>query len=208
MDSPKTNHLDIDERVARGIAHEERILQLLNEQLIFLRRQRVKQWASATISEDIADKIDAWATLEDGTKLSAQIKYRESGADVGVAVLMPFINHEALLGQYEFNKLPWDRDMRSKAELMVCLSAGGSVLTVSEMHLVKRAVDVMLSYFVTTGYFDGRNFVHEDCPGVEFKVVTDQGRGYSAGKKKLVCYIAPALLESAGAFVHRYYGKG
>ena len=202
----KTNKLNIDERILLGQQRENSIISLLHDRDIKINGQYVSYWVRNDDPEvDKIDKIDAYAMMNEEERIPAQIKYRDDGPDIGVAAVMPYVNHQSFQAQYAAGSIPWDRDMRGKAELLVCLSADGGILTVVSMETVHRGVKSLLKRFANETGFDGKSYRHEACPGAEIRVVKDRGAGYSVGKYKLVVYFTPVLMEAAGAYVHRYY---
>lgn len=203
----KTNNLDILERVTLGKTREEEILLLLMDKDIKIGGKHVEAWVAASEEEDKLAKIDAHAVIDASTSLPVQIKYRDDGRDIGIAAVMPYINHDIFKKQWEAGKVPWDRDMRGTAQLLVCLSADGGILTICDYHTVKRGVRLILEKFARLEYFDGRSFSYESYRGAEIRVVKDHGGGYSAGKSKLIVYFTPRLLKAAGAYVFEYYGS-
>lgn len=203
----KTNNLDILERVTRGRSREEEILLLLMEEDIKIGGTSVDAWIAASDEEDMIDKIDAFAVMPDGKRYATQIKYRDDGKDIGIAAVMPYVDHAIFKKQWEAGKIPWDRDMRCKSDLLVCLSADGGILTVCAYEKIRIGVEKILKSFASQEYFDARAFADDKLPGVEVRIVKDRGGGYSAGKSKLICYFTPRLLKANGAYVIEYYGR-
>jgi hypothetical protein len=191
-----TNHLDIRDRIASGQKHEQAILQTLNSLEVNLGSLTLTSWTHATTSEDKHDKIDAWA-LSGSLRLSAALKYRESGQDLGVALLRPWEGDRAFCDTYP-GALPWDRDMQNMTDLYVCATANHLLVTRGKQ--IELIAGYMLGKLRANGGFGAENTFGSHEQGVTLKLVTDQGGGYSAGQQKVIAYIRPKLLVQHGAF--------
>lgn len=182
-----TNHLDEVDRVRIGIE---------NEASVFTRLMRLYPiMVPASMVDDVQNKIDAWVR-DDGTMRSVQIKWRETGGDLGIAMVRPWVDRETFDRQLAAGTVPWDRDMKATPDLYAY--ATPSVLVVAEGAEVARICHEAAVVLADEG-FHGRMRTVED--GVELRLVTDKGTGYSGGQKKVICYISAALLVARGAVV-------
>lgn len=188
------NTLSIDERVKRGKAKESTILDTLAELPIALGGELVMSWEESTEYEDKHLKVDAWAHT-DSYRYSVAIKFRESGKDVGVAVLMPW-NPDEFYERYETDALPWDRDMREVADYYIVQIAGE--LIIAEGKLVHGICRRMVDELYEAGGFRYKSFTGP-YGGIMLQQKTDEGGGYSYDQDKVLCYIPPKFLVQLGA---------
>jgi hypothetical protein len=197
-----TNTLGLEERVRIGKGKETEVLALLNQFEPTVKGHKLCEFVPSNREEDMHKKIDAWC-FHCGEGLegySVQIKYRETGGDLGVAVIRPYIDDKTFVRDCERDTLIYDRDFINTPDYYACLM--GPRLLVAEGALVKRACLMMLNGLVNSGGFQGMRFYRSvKMPGAELRLVTDQGGGYSAGQQKIICYMTPELLHGAGAFL-------
>lgn len=199
-----TNHLDIKDRIVVGKNHELEIIKLLNKHRPVISHTVYNKWVAASMVEDMQLKVDAWATSgTNSTRHSAQIKYRETGGDLGVALIRPWEgDFNAFKRGYLNGQVNWDRDFINPVDFYVCLM--GDTLCVIEGSKVKKICDMMLDKFVDFGGFRERNlFYWPSYKGAELRLVTDRGNGYSEGQQKIICYITPELIRMAGGYVQK-----
>jgi hypothetical protein len=195
-----TNSLDKDERVKIGKQYEASILKMLNEHRPVVCHTVFDKWIEADEHDDMVNKIDAWAYSGLAGGKSVQIKYRETGSDLGIAVVRPYVDFETLAHQVENSEIPFDRDFGSTPDLYACLN--GSLLMVVEGEKVKKGCALMMNQFMKHGGFKGYNgFVHANYRGAELRLVTDKGAGYSEGQQKIICYLAPSFIKMAGGYI-------
>ncbi len=196
------NTLDIDERIKQGKEVESYILSILQdiEPLVKVDGHSIGNWYESTSDEDMHGKIDAWAESLQHGLMSVQIKYRETGQDVGVAVLRPWDDDDRFKWGYDYHALPWDRDMVNMADIYVVLI--GSQLIIAPGEVIKRACRIMVDKLRLNGGFnEQRAFTSRECWGCELRIVKDRGAGYSQYQHKVINYIKPELLLQAGATV-------
>lgn len=171
------NEGTFEERLAAGKAAEERIMEELKRSF----------WSviPATDAQDKADKIDCWVRWK-GVSYSVAIKWRDSGVDLGIAAVRPFVNRQTLHHQMVTATVPYDRDALMYADLYAVGTLDGvSVYTGAS---VRRWVDIALARFAGGGLMKGDAY--------EIKVVEDKGAsGYTSGQKKLIVYIKLDSLE-------------
>lgn len=193
------NTLDIDERVKQGKNVEASILEKLKWfSPMDWQDDSIRFFTLATDEEDMHLKIDAWATMGFQDRKSVQIKYRETGGDVGIAVLRPWNDDRLFSIDYDRHSLPWDRDMKHMADIYVVQI--GKRLIIAPGTVVKRACNIMVDKLRLAGGFGYPNsFTDSKCWGCELRIVRDRGAGYSAGQYKVINYIKPELLLAAGA---------
>lgn len=166
-----------EERLAAGKAFEARIMEELKRSF----------WSviPATDEQDRHDKVDCWVRWK-GVSYSVAIKWRDSGSDLGIAAVRPYVNHKTLHHQLVSATVPYDRDAQLYADLYAVGTPDG--VTIVTGISVKRIVDAMLLYHAQTGYFSS-NYG-------ELKAVEDKGAtGYTSGQKKLIAYIKLDALE-------------
>jgi hypothetical protein len=195
----KTNHLDEAERLDVGRANEAAVLRRLLAVYPTI--------VPAQTKDDVERKIDAW--VRDGNRVRPiQVKWRESGGDLGVAIVRPYVDHDTFVTQYlaeglaaqgapvdPSERLPRDRDFKGEAELYVY--ATPDILVVVEADVVKRICEEALCLLAQSDGFIRNLFWVRD--GVELRLVTDAGRGYSGGQRKIICYISSTVLLDSGA---------
>lgn len=197
-----TNTLAEKDRITVGKLREAEILAMLNEIKPVLWGTTLHTWTSSSFVEDVHDKVDAWCWGEDeGDNYSVQIKYRDVGSDLGIAVIRPWLSNYKFILDRELGTTKWDRDMKGVEDIYVCLI--GKTLVVVSSVIVKKAVSILLDKLAAAGGFSGRRFAPNECPGAELRLVTDRGSsGYSAGQEKVICYISPQILRAGGAFIY------
>lgn len=193
------NDENFADRLAYGASKEEYILNLLNENPVNVDGRCVVRWEKSSPEEDMRYKIDAWAFAENGKKVDVQIKYRQSGNDVGVAIIRPFENVEALREQHRTGKIPWDRDAVGNAYLYVALTE--HCLVVVPTDRIKLIYTRLLNDMIAgEGEITDTSF-RNNLYGAELRFVVDSGEGYSYNQKKIICYITPYLIETLGGYV-------
>lgn len=196
-----TNHLGFDERLKKGKQNESRVLALLNEHRPVVCHTIWDKWIPSAQAEDMTQKIDAWAYSGINEQArSVQIKYRETGGDLGIAVIRPYIDFDNFYLDVQAGDVCFDRDFINSPDFYAVLS--GTTLMVVEGHKVKKGVDLMMKQFLAHGGFKGhRGFKHANYKGAELRLVTDQGGGYSSGQDKIICYFEPSFIRMAGGFI-------
>lgn len=172
-----TNHLGIEERLAAGKRHEEAAMYELQRMF----------WSviPATDEQDKVDKIDCWVRWK-GVSYSVAIKYRESGTDLGLALVRPYVDHPTFELQWRNLQVPFDRDFQHIADLYaVALPDGLQIVT--GISVLKTCNEALRTHAVSA---------KRSGEGWELKVVKDLGaNGYSSGQKKLIAYIDIDALE-------------
>lgn len=196
-----TNHLDQKDRIAIGKRHEKTIVELLNKHRPVVCHTVYDKWSESTQTEDMLLKIDAWATSGlNPTKRSVQIKYRETGGDLGIAMVRPYTDFNSFKRDFENGNVSWDRDFINHVDLYVCLM--GDTLSVVEGERIRKACNLMLDKFVVYGGFHGyRGFAWPSYKGAELRLVTDRGNGYSEGQQKIICYLTTDVIKLCGGYV-------
>lgn len=190
-----TNTLSIEERVKAGKEKEQLIFKLLRERQVWHDGEQIISWKPATDEEDIHDKIDAWAETE--TRLfSVQFKYRDVGADLGIAAVRPF-EHDLFKMDWAAGEgcVRWDRDMKNKVDIIVCLADYNSKLIVANGHTVHKAVKTLLGKLAEEEVFYARRYTVPGMKGGTIQVMRDKGEGYSSGQQKLVVYLESWLFK-------------
>lgn len=166
-----------EERLAAGKAFEARIIEELQRSF----------WSvvPATEAQDKVDKIDCWVRWK-GVSYSVAIKWRDSGVDLGIAAVRPFVDTHLLYQQVQAGAVPYDRDAQHYADLYAVGTPDSvSVYTGAS---VKRIVDNAIGRYAALG--------RAQAPEYEVKIVEDKGAtGYNAGQKKLIVYIKLDSLE-------------
>lgn len=205
MDS--SNRLPLEQRINLGKSAERVILDWANEHCpIDIGTKGITHFEPASDDEDMHGKIDAWAYNVHGEKFSVQIKNRESGLDLGIATMMPYVGDAWFCANYKASEggdLNWDRDMRSTPDYYLIANEGQICLAHGEK--VRSGVMAILSNLYTSGGFRGSNtHKYPALDGLTLKLVKDIGAGYSTGKYKVICYINLESLANRGAFLeHR-----
>lgn len=165
-----------EERLAEGKQREAEVLALLQHSF----------WSviPATEQQDKAEKIDAWVRWK-GVSYSVAVKWRDSGRDLGLAVVRPY-DTKAFPLQWQADHVPYDRDAQHYADLYALGSEDG--VTIVTGASVKRHVDYALENLARYGKMAGANY--------ELKNVLDRGAsGYTSAQQKLIVYINPESLE-------------
>lgn len=166
-----SNHLGFEERLAIGKRHEAEVLD----------RLKLSFWSvtPATETQDKAEKIDAWIRWK-GVTYSVAIKWRETGYDLGIAIVRPFIDLSVLRQQYYDGTVPYDRDLQHVADLYVVANPEG--IRIVTGHSVAQRAKVAIMDLAREGHWVGE--------GYEIKHVQDKGSsGYTSGQTKLICYM-------------------
>ena len=199
------NNQNINERVRKGKQAETNIIARLKAAgPITLGTLTLTGWKASSDSEDMHDKIDAWVTATGprGKALgSVQIKFRESGSDLGIACVRPYTDHHVFRSQWENWTVPWDRDMETDVDFYV-VKVPDMGLVVVEAKPVKAVVDQLLEDLADEPTFRGSVF-RSDPEGVELRFTTDKGKGkgYSHGQRKIIAYFTPRALVKMGGVV-------
>lgn len=171
------NRGTFEERLAAGKAFEARIIEELKRSF----------WSviPATEAQDKADKIDCWVRWK-GVTYSVAIKWRDSGVDLGIAAVRPFIDRDVLRAQVMDGSVPYDRDAQHYSDLYAVGTPDGvSVYTGSSVRI---QVETALQLYVHLGSMKS--------PAAEVKIVEDKGAsGYASGQQKLIVYIRLDSLE-------------
>ena len=193
------NEISFEERLAFGSEKEELILQLLNENVINVDGQLFTGWERATKEQDIKYKIDAWASNPAGNKFDVQLKFRESGNDLGIAVVRPFEDVETLKEQALNGKIPFDRDAKCNTYLYATLTE--HCLVVAKTETIKMIYTRLLNDLIAGNGDISFTSFRNSLYGAELRFVVDAGQGYSYNQKKIICYITPYLIETLGGYV-------
>lgn len=200
------NDQNIKDRVRKGKRVEADILTTLKAAGPIRMGQRVlTDWREATAEEDMRDKIDAWVTAshidDPGLRAggSVQIKFRESGSDLGIACVRPYIDQTTFRRQWEDDTVPWDRDMVTEVNIYV-VKVPDMGLVVAPAAPVKAVIDQLIEELADEPGFKGSVF-RSDPEGVELRFTTDKGKGYSHGQRKIIAYITPHALVKMGGVV-------
>jgi hypothetical protein len=195
-----SNTLDIHDRIAVGKMYERQILEKLQASEVVVEGKLLSEFVPATREDDMHNKIDAWCFAQ-GSGLdgkSVQIKYRETGSDLGVAVWRPYRDEWTLRDCVKRDIMQWDRDFMTIPDYYAY--GVGDLLIVAPGYKVKAACTILLNKAMNEG-FTNNMYEAKTCPGAQLRVVTDKGQGYSYGQKKIICYITPWLLKRAGSWV-------
>lgn len=203
-----SNSKPIEERLEIGKQKEADTLELLNELVKSVPDgRRVLCWCPSDRADDINHKIDAWAEFEQDDRMSVQIKFRETGQDLGIALIRPW-NWEEFKQDYEIlADCHYDRDYKEIADLYVVLNEQFNQLVIGDGRKIKRICEILLDslYAQEDDPFKQRTyFQDENRYGAELRLVTDQGEGYTEGQKKIICYIKPFLVQKQGGEIHYY----
>lgn len=199
------NDQNIKDRVRKGGRVEADILAKLRASgPIVLGNVTLTDWREASETEDKHDKIDAWVTAtNDGRRAKAnasvQIKFRESGSDLGIACVRPYTDQTTFRRQWEDWTVPWDRDVVTAIDLYV-VKVPDMGLVIVEAEKVKKVAMQMLEELADEPGFKGSVF-RSDPEGVELRFTTDKGKGYSHGQRKIIAYITPRALVKMGGVV-------
>lgn len=196
-----SNYLSMEERLKIGKGYEREIISLLNKHRPVVCHTVWDKWVASKQAEDMHQKIDAWAYSGVNEQArSVQIKYRETGGDLGIAVIRPYTTFDEFIHQVDYDKVSFDRDFISTPDFYACLS--GQTLMVVEGRKIKTGVNLMMQQFIKHGGFKGHNgFRHANYEGAELRLVRDRGMGYSVGQDKIICYFAPSFIRMAGGFI-------
>ncbi len=169
-----------------GKAHEQDIINSLNNSSVTWKGLPIQSWVPATDEEDRIDKVDAWAHTEDHT-YSVQIKHRESGSNVGLEVVRPYYP-EGFLKQYGKDNLGWGRDVNRLADIYVVRA--NHIIYIMDGNHLKHICFSMIARLAAAGGME-REFSHHDFPGVQLKVVEDKSPNRGGGQLKIICYVNP-----------------
>jgi hypothetical protein len=196
-----SNYLSQAERVEIGKKREALILDALNETPIQFRGEKINKWVNSSATDDMRNKIDAWAIYGNDSEFSVQIKYRETGGDLGIACVRPWESHHWFCKAFESKSLPLDRDLKSNVDIYVCNY--NNKIIVADGKIVKNACWKMMDKLAQSKWgFRDYTFTVPEYRGAELRLVTDRGsEGYSSGQKKIICYISPALLARVGGSI-------
>lgn len=93
---------------------------------------------SATVSQDMHDKIDGWL---DGNK-PVQIKYRDTGDDILMEIIKPFAPN--MVNNYTFS----GRDMRGKAEIYISLNLARDIIRIRDAKAIKQLAQNLTHEFI------------------------------------------------------------
>ena len=203
-----TNYLSFDERVEIGKEKESDTLDLLNSLVRRIpQRDCVVEWSASSRSDDINDKIDAWVSCEDTDRLSVQIKFRETGQDLGVSLIRPW-DWEEFKRDFEIlQDCHYDRDYKEMTDLYVVLNEQFDQLIIGDGQKIKRICEILLQslYEQDEDPFQEWNYFRDEKRyGAELRLVTDKGQGYSEGQQKLICYIKPFLVQKQNGMIVYY----
>lgn len=195
-----TNTMAESERIRLGKVREQQIFQLLHGREVTIHGARILDWVPSTEEEDIVQKIDAWAVGEnangDEVRFSVQFKFRDAGVDLGIAAVRPF---EFDLFKMDWAAGPgcvrWDRDMKNKVDIIVCLADYGSKLIIANGHTVHTACINLLGALASEEDFYAKRYSRSNMKGGMIQVVKDRGQGYSSGQMKLVIYLEEWLFR-------------
>lgn len=197
-----TNELDIEDRVKIGKKREIEVLQILEGRKVQINREKLISWHLSDHEQDMKEKIDVWLQTINGQLYSGQIKFRDSGPDFGASLIMPYTTFEKFCEDFDAKTLPWDRDARGVVDYYICLSNRSTILMFIKKETVMAAAAKMLAKVRFDG-FNGNSFVSPEIEGAELKIVKDAGSGYSQGQSKIIMYLTPDYIETAGDKVWR-----
>jgi hypothetical protein len=196
-----SNTEDISSRVSKGLAVEAEILAKLQRRsksgAISVGPLQLYNWQASTMDEDKYAKIDAWVQDSNYRRLSVQIKYRESGQDLGLALVRPYEGWESFSNDLKCGTVEWDRDMQSTPNLYVVQSPGLGLVVVPGQ-AVKDAAMALLQEMAYEP-FEGSSY--QGAEGIEVRIVRDKGAGYTYDQKKLISYMTPRFLVKLGGKV-------
>lgn len=199
------NEASYMDRVTEGLEREQEVLDLLNDLDVTFDGYTYHRWEKSSKSDDMKEQIDARLMRSTNAHtekdITAQIKVRYTGIDIGVAIVRPYDTVDKLKNQLDYGRVPWDRDFTSNAMLYVSRSDGALVVCYNA--LIKGIVNKLLRAFVAAGkeFDDTNSFQHPTLRGAELKLVTDKGKGHTEGQKKIICYISVYLMKQLGAYV-------
>ena len=174
-----TNGLGFEERLAAGKRQEAAVI--VDLQRMF--------WSviPATDEQDIKEKVDCWVRWK-GVSYSVAIKYRESGTDLGLALVRPWTGMEAYRELFVADALPYDRDFKHVTDLYAVAVPSGLVI-VTGISVYRTCKEALLNLAE-----HGEDGMQDDAYAL--KVVTDKGAsGHTAGQKKLIAYLKTDALE-------------
>lgn len=197
-----SNDKPLEVRIAIGKEAESIILDEVNRLCpIVVDGRTLTAFTASTPEEDMHQKIDAWVYDEHEGDMSVQIKHRESGRDLGIAVIMPYEGDYWFCSTYKArDELHFDRDMVNTPDYY--LVANDTQICVAPGRMVKLGVNAILSSLFNNGGFGGSNtYTYPALDGLELKLVKDRGAGYSAGQQKVICYIKLDALAKRGAYL-------
>lgn len=195
-----TNTLHEAERIKLGKEKEQLVYSLLRDRDVEIHGEKIVGWIPSSDEEDIVQKIDAWALTESGKRLSVQIKYRDAGPDLGIAAIRPF-DFDMFKLDWHAGIPRWDRDMKNKVDIIVCLADYGSKLVVANGHTVHKACWNLLNALAQEPVFYSNRYHQPNMKGGMIQVVRDKGQGYSSGQMKLVIYLEPWLFKNERGMV-------
>lgn len=199
----QTNKLDFHERISIGKDKESFVINLLKDQIKLIPEcGDVVHWWQATGVEDRHLKIDVWAEMLSGDKLAGQIKFRESGQDLGIALIRPWSWNSFMEGTYEV-----DRDFQNPADFYVFLVEEYNMLVVANGQRVSKICNTFMKYLSTLDSDPFATSTSLEIPGkygAELRLVNDKGEGYTEGQNKIICYIKPILIETLGGQIIFY----
>lgn len=193
-----SNTLALEDRIRINKPIELKIIRELNKQLPI----KSKNWRAASANDDMHNRIDAWLVDEFNEEYSVQIKYRETGGDLGIAVLRPWEGNEKFLSDYAASTLPYDRDMKTTPGFYVAGISKEHLLIV-DGNTVHRACELMIESLACAGGFSsyGTSYSDPGRSGAELRLVRDKGNGYSLDHWKVICYMEPWLLRECGGTI-------
>ena len=201
-----TNTMAEGDRIRLGKEKEKLIFKLLHDREVVIHGARILDWVPSTVEEDMHDKIDAWAIGEnangDEVRLSVQFKYRDAGIDLGIAAVRPF-EFDLFQMDWRAGTVRWDRDMKNKVDIIVCLADYQSKLIVANGHTVHNACKNLLNALANEPEFYARRYSKAGMKGGMIQVVRDKGTGYSGGQQKLVVYLEDFLFKGDKGMVFK-----
>lgn len=201
-----SNSLSFQDRLNLGKEKEEDILELLTE-LVHTNPngRRVLSWSAGSKSDDINDKIDAWAEIEDADRQSVQIKWRDTGQDLGLSVYRPWTGFDDF--KNEVSNERYDRDYKEYPDLYVLSVEQFNMLVIGDGYKCHRIAEILLESLAqeeTDPFEIWNSYEAPGKYGAELRLVTDLGEGYTEGQQKLICYIKPFLVEKQNGAIYYY----
>lgn len=172
----------MDERVRKGKELEVLVIKNLSRQLSYIGCKIL----DATDSEDKYDKIDRWIITAKGTKLSLQLKVRQTGDDMIYEMVKNLETGEE------------GRDLKCRADLYLYVDRNGKGW-MYKVPTIKTAAKTLLEQ-VTKDLAANPAQTEWNAPTYEVKVTTDNFHGNT----KLMAYFSPTHFPIVSSFPNLY----